>query len=55
MNKATDRSLFGYNGKMLIVDLSARTSHWESIADDVLKKFIGGTSLEVLPAGHRRP
>ena len=45
MNKATDRSLFGYNGKMLIVDLSARTSHWESIADDVLKKFIGGTGL----------
>jgi aldehyde:ferredoxin oxidoreductase len=30
---------------MLIVDLSARTSHWESIADDVLKKFIGGTGL----------
>ena len=45
MNKTADDNLFGYNGKMLIVDLSARTSRWETIADDVLKNFIGGTGL----------
>ena len=45
MNKTADDNLFGYNGKMLIVDLSARTSHWQTIPDDVLKKFIGGTGL----------
>ncbi len=45
MNETADDNLFGYNGKMLIVDLSAQISRWESIADDVLKNFIGGTGL----------
>ncbi|MDA0769869.1 MAG: aldehyde ferredoxin oxidoreductase family protein [Chloroflexi bacterium] len=41
----TANEIYGYNGKMLMVDLTSRQSHWEAIPEDVLKKFIGGSGL----------
>lgn len=45
MSNIADKTTYGYNGKMLIVDLTARTSRWEELSQEVLQKFIGGTGL----------
>ena len=37
--------MFGYNGKALVVDLSTRDAWWEPLAEDVLRRFIGGDGL----------
>jgi len=37
--------VFGYNGKALVVDLSTRDAWWEPLAEDVLRRFIGGDGL----------
>ena len=37
--------MYGYHGKALIVDLTARTHHWDAIASDALRQFIGGIGL----------
>jgi len=37
--------VFGYHGKILIVDLTEQRSWWESLEEDVLRGFIGGTGL----------
>ena len=39
--------MFGYNGRALVVDLSTRESWWESLAADVLRRFVGGDGLGV--------
>ena len=39
--------MFGYNGRVLVVDLSARESWWETLAEDVLLRFVGGDGLGV--------
>ena len=45
INEVRQKAMYGYNGKMLIVDLTARLSHWEAISEDVFRKFIGGSGL----------
>ena len=45
INEVRQKAMYGYNGKMLIVDLTARLSHWEAIPEDVFRKFIGGSGL----------
>lgn len=37
--------MYGYNGKILIVNLTTQETRWESVGEDVLRKFIGGTGL----------
>ena len=37
--------MFGYHGKILIVDLTEQRSWWEPLEEDVLRGFIGGTGL----------
>ncbi len=37
--------MYGYHGKALIVDLTARTHRWDAIASDALRQFIGGIGL----------
>ena len=39
--------MFGYNGRALVVDLSTRESWWEPLAEDVLRRFVGGDGLGV--------
>ena len=39
--------MFGYNGRALVVDLSTRESWWETLAEDVLWRFVGGDGLGV--------
>lgn len=39
--------ILGYMGKLLRVDLSARRSSSESLAEDLLKKYIGGAALGI--------
>ena len=39
--------MFGYNGRALVVDLSTRDSWWEPLAEDVLRRFVGGDGLGV--------
>ena len=37
--------LYGYNGRVLVVDLTHQESHWLPLDTDVLRRFIGGTGL----------
>ena len=37
--------LYGYNGRVLVVDLTHQESHWQPLDTDVLRRFIGGTGL----------
>ena len=37
--------LYGYNGRALVVDLTRQESHWETLPEDVLRRYIGGTGL----------
>ena len=37
--------MYGYNGKLLVVDLSESSSRWESLDSEVLRNFIGGAGL----------
>ncbi len=37
--------MYGYNGRVLVIDLTARTSWWERLDAGVLRAFIGGTGL----------
>ena len=37
--------MYGYNGRALVVDLTARRVEWQPLAEDVLRRFIGGTGL----------
>ncbi len=37
--------MYGYHGKVMIVDLTEQSVRWESLSKDVLKRFIGGTGL----------
>ena len=37
--------MYGYNGRALLVDLTARRAEWQPLAEDVLRRFIGGTGL----------
>ena len=49
--------MFGYMGKLLRIDLSAKTSGIEPIEEDVFKKYLGGAALGIkyiydeVPAG----
>ena len=36
---------YGYNGKALVIDLTRQRSHWQTLDEDVLRRFIGGTGL----------
>ena len=37
--------MYGYNGRALVVDLTARRAEWQPLGEDVLRRFIGGTGL----------
>ena len=37
--------MYGYNGRALVVDLSSLRAGWQSLPEDVLTRFIGGTGL----------
>ncbi len=37
--------MHGYNGRALVVDLTARRVDWQPLAEDVLRRFIGGSGL----------
>ncbi len=37
--------MYGYNGRALVVDLTARRAAWQPLEEDVLRRFIGGTGL----------
>ena len=37
--------MFGYHGKVLRVDLTTQQTAWESLEEEVLRRFIGGTGL----------
>ena len=37
--------MYGYHGRVLTVDLTRRESRWETLAEDVLRRFIGGIGL----------
>ena len=37
--------MYGYHGKVLVVDLSSRSHHWDAIPEHVLRSFIGGIGL----------
>ena len=37
--------MYGYNGKVLLVDLTSQAVCWEGLSEDVLQRFIGGTGL----------
>ena len=37
--------MYGYHGKTLHVDLTTQEVRWEPLAEDVLRRFIGGTGL----------
>ena len=36
---------YGYNSKALVIDLTLQRSHWQTLDEDVLRRFIGGTGL----------
>ena len=37
--------MFGYHGRVLVVDLATRTSRWDPLDEDVLRSFVGGIGL----------
>ena len=37
--------MYGYNGALLVIDVSDRSFHWETIDPEVLRQFLGGTGL----------
>src|SRR5262249_14475445 len=37
--------MFGYHGRYLRIDLTAGTSEWLPLAEDVLRRFLGGVGL----------
>ena len=37
--------MFGYNNKVLIIDVSSKSWEWEDLAEDVVRNFIGGSGL----------
>ena len=37
--------MLGYHGAYLVVDLTHRSVRWESLSENVLRRFIGGTGL----------
>ena len=37
--------MYGYNGRALLIDLTRRKSHWQTLDPDVLRRFIGGSGL----------
>ena len=37
--------MYGYHGRILVVDLTRRESRWEPLHEDVLRRFIGGIGL----------
>lgn len=37
--------MYGYNGKLLLVDLTTQAVQWQSLHEQVLRRFIGGTGL----------
>jgi aldehyde:ferredoxin oxidoreductase len=37
--------LFGYHGRYLCIDLSRSRSDWKPLAEDVLRRFVGGVGL----------
>ena len=37
--------MYGYNGRALVIDLTHRQTHWQTLDADVLRRYIGGTGL----------
>ncbi len=37
--------MYGYHGRVMLVDLHSQSVRWESLGEDVLRRFIGGTGL----------
>ena len=44
---ASARVVYGYNGKLLRVDLSRKKTYSEVLDEEVLKKFVGGATLGI--------
>ena len=37
--------MYGYHGKVLVVDLTRRSHRWDPVPEEVLRRFIGGVGL----------
>jgi aldehyde:ferredoxin oxidoreductase len=37
--------MFGYHGRALVVDLSSQETHWQTLDEGILRRFIGGIGL----------
>ena len=37
--------MYGYHGKVLVVDLSLKTSRWDYIPEDIYRNYLGGIGL----------
>ena len=37
--------MYGYHGRVTVVDLDSQSVRWEPLGEDVLRRFIGGTGL----------
>ena len=35
--------MYGYHGRVTLVDLGTQSVRWEPLGEDVLRRFIGGT------------
>src|SRR6266851_5623631 len=40
-----EAAMFGYHGRYLRIDLTTGSSQWRPLAEDVLRRFIGGVGL----------
>ncbi len=47
--------MFGYHGRYLRVDLTRRTHAWVPLAEDVLRRFVGGVGLAAYLMHHEAP
>jgi aldehyde:ferredoxin oxidoreductase len=39
------KPMYGYHGKVLVIDLTTRTHRWDPVAENVLRSCIGGIGL----------
>lgn len=47
--------MYGYNGRILVVNMSSRQTQWEPLEEHVLRNFIGGTGLATYLLHHFCP
>lgn len=37
--------MYGYHGKVMLIELDEQSIHWEPLDETVLRRFLGGTGL----------